>query len=93
MQTQPTSLALFNHGLQVTENHGEIHAEIHLPPGSIEVGGDNRKYLQDLRTTDPRQDKTRIEQTKGGLLADSYRWVLDNTDFQRWRNDGQSRLL
>ncbi|KAL2193976.1 heterokaryon incompatibility protein [Corynascus similis CBS 632.67] len=35
----------------------------------------NRKYLQDLRTTDPRQDKTRIEQTKGGLLADSYRWI------------------
>ncbi|KAL2192296.1 NACHT domain-containing protein, partial [Corynascus similis CBS 632.67] len=49
--------------------------------------------LKDLRTTDPRDDKTRIEQTKGGLLADSYRWVLDNTDFRRWRDDGQSRLL
>ncbi|KAK4245554.1 hypothetical protein C7999DRAFT_34042 [Corynascus novoguineensis] len=89
MQTQPTSLALVNHGLQLTQNYGEIH----LPPGSIGVERENRAYLRDLRATDPRQDKTRIEQDKGDLLVDSYRWVLDNTDFQRWRNDGQSRLL
>jgi hypothetical protein len=49
--------------------------------------------LADLRATDPRDDKTRIEQTKGGLLADAYRWVLDNADFRQWRDDGQSRLL
>ena len=53
----------------------------------------NRKYLEDLRTTDPRHDKTRIEKIKGGLLIDSYRWVLENHDFQRWRDDEQSRLL
>ncbi|EXL51561.1 hypothetical protein FOCG_09485 [Fusarium oxysporum f. sp. radicis-lycopersici 26381] len=35
----------------------------------------------------------RIEQTKGGLLEDSYCWILKNTDFQQWRNDEQSRLL
>jgi hypothetical protein len=51
------------------------------------------RCLADLRCTDPRHDKTRIEQTKGGLLADSYRWVLDNADFRQWRDDGQSRLL
>jgi hypothetical protein len=50
------------------------------------------KCLQDLRPTDPRDDKKRIEDTKGGLLKDSYRWILDNSDFQRWRND-QSPLL
>jgi hypothetical protein len=50
--------------------------------------------LQDLRaTTDPREDKKRIEDTKGGLLADSYRWVLEHSDFRQWRNDKQSRLL
>ncbi|KAL2168367.1 hypothetical protein VTG60DRAFT_7345 [Thermothelomyces hinnuleus] len=37
------------------------------------LGEKNLKYLKDLCTTDPRHDKTRIEQTKGGLLADSYR--------------------
>ena len=51
------------------------------------------KCLQDLRLTDPRDDKKRIEATKGGLLADSYRWILENPYFQQWRYDEQSRLL
>jgi hypothetical protein len=49
--------------------------------------------LRDLRATDPRKDKERIEDTKGGLLADSYRWVLDNTTFQQWQQDPHNRLL
>jgi hypothetical protein len=48
---------------------------------------------QDIRLTDPRDDKKRIEETKGGLLADSYRWVLDNTAFRQWHDDQPSRLL
>ncbi|OCK86209.1 hypothetical protein K432DRAFT_399650, partial [Lepidopterella palustris CBS 459.81] len=51
------------------------------------------KCLRDLRSTDPNDDKKRIESTRGGLLEDSYRWILDNLDFQRWRNEDQSRLL
>ncbi|KUJ23842.1 uncharacterized protein LY89DRAFT_726897 [Mollisia scopiformis] len=38
-------------------------------------------------------DKVRIEDRKGGLLRDSYRWVLDNSEFQRWRNGKHSQLL
>ncbi|KAJ0165378.1 Vegetative incompatibility protein HET-E-1 [Colletotrichum tanaceti] len=53
----------------------------------------NRDFLKDLHVTDPRDDKTRIERTKGGLLRDSYRWILDHDDFCRWRDDDQSRLL
>jgi hypothetical protein len=49
--------------------------------------------LRDLRPTDPRKDKERIEQAKGGLLEGSYRWVFDNASFQQWRNDPHSRLL
>jgi hypothetical protein len=49
--------------------------------------------LKDLRTTDPRHDKKRIEKMKGGLLADLYRWVLHHDEFQRWRDDRQSPLL
>jgi Cdc6-like AAA superfamily ATPase len=52
-----------------------------------------QECLHDLRATDPRNDKKRIEETKGGLLADSYRWVLDNTAFQQWRQEPHSRLL
>ena len=49
--------------------------------------------LRDLHVSDPRNDKKRIEETKGGLLQDSYRWVLDNEDFRRWRSTDQSRIL
>jgi hypothetical protein len=51
------------------------------------------KCLHDLRLTDPRDDKKRLEDTKGGLLKDSYCWVLNNANFQQWRNDPQSQLL
>jgi hypothetical protein len=49
--------------------------------------------LRDLRPTDPRKDKQRMEETKGGLLEGSYRWVLNNHSFQQWHNDPQSQLL
>ncbi|KAL2137517.1 hypothetical protein VTI28DRAFT_9259 [Corynascus sepedonium] len=53
----------------------------------------SQQCLKHLRVTNPRDDKRRIEQTKGGLLADSYRWVLDNADFRQWHDDRESRLL
>ncbi|KAF2788430.1 NACHT-domain-containing protein [Melanomma pulvis-pyrius CBS 109.77] len=49
--------------------------------------------IRDLRPSDPRNDKKRIEDTKGGLLEGSYRWVLDNSSFQQWHDDPQSQLL
>jgi predicted protein tyrosine phosphatase len=54
---------------------------------------EQEECLRDLYATDPRKDKKRIEETKGGLLADSYRWVLDNTTFQQWRQDMHNHLL
>ena len=53
----------------------------------------DKKCFQDLHLTDPRDDKTRIEHQKGGLLQDSYRWIFHNADFREWREDRQSRLL
>ncbi len=49
----------------------------------IAKSSEDKDCLQHLRLTDPRHDKTRIEQTKGGLLQDSYRWILDNNDFRQ----------
>ena len=49
--------------------------------------------LTDLLLTDPRDEKIRIERTKGGLLKDSFRWILDNSEFQRWHRGNQSQLL
>ncbi|KAF2630201.1 beta transducin-like protein HET-E4s [Macroventuria anomochaeta] len=51
------------------------------------------KCVQDIHSTNPHNDKKRIEETKGGLLEDSYRWVIDNTTFQQWKQDLHNRLL
>lgn len=52
-----------------------------------------QKCIQDVRLTDPRDDKTRIEETKRGLLRESYRWILDNASFTQWHRDPSSQLL
>jgi archaellum biogenesis ATPase FlaH len=52
-----------------------------------------KQCIQDLCGTDPRNDKKRIEDTKGGLLRDSYRWVFHNDSFRQWHEDSQSWLL
>ncbi len=48
-----------------------------------EVINKREKCVQDLRLTDPRDDKKRIEDTKGGLLEGLYHWILENADFQQ----------
>ena len=53
----------------------------------------DKQCLKDLRVTDPRMDKKEIEERKGGLLRDSYAWIREHADFQRFRNDEASRLL
>ncbi|KAJ4020344.1 hypothetical protein NW761_014796 [Fusarium oxysporum] len=79
-----------NLGFQLGANNGTI--------GNIvfNINNTRDRCLKDLRLTDPRQDKERIKDIKGGLLEDSYKWILSQPDFQRWRHDdddGQSRLL
>ncbi|KAK3307177.1 NACHT domain-containing protein [Chaetomium strumarium] len=93
-------LGIFNIHMPLIYGEGENNAFRRLRDEISKASRAERVYdqaddrcLADLRCTDPRHDKMRIEQTKGGLLADSYRWVLDNADFRQWRDDGQSRLL
>ncbi|RKL32516.1 Vegetative incompatibility protein HET-E-1 [Fusarium proliferatum] len=67
----------------ITHNHGR---------GSEDDGA--KKYLDALRSTDPRDDKARIEQTNGGLLKDSYVWILESPEFITWRDESKTgRLL
>jgi hypothetical protein len=51
------------------------------------------KCIRDLCITNPHDDKQRIEETKGGLLEESYRWILENSDFEHWRSTQQNALL
>jgi hypothetical protein len=60
---------------------------------SMQLVREDHQCLKDLRLTDPRDDKTRIEKTKGGLLDDSYQWILNHPDFRQWRDDEHGRLL
>ncbi|KAL7931195.1 Pfs, NACHT and WD domain protein [Trichoderma chlorosporum] len=50
---------------------------------------------RDLRSTDPRDDKIRIEQTKGGLLRELYSWIIEKDKFKLWYDDDdtQGQLL
>ncbi|KAM0443818.1 hypothetical protein ACHAO4_010354, partial [Trichoderma viride] len=77
-------------GDNTTINQGDVH--YHSPNDKTQEAND-MKCLTDLRSTDPRDDKTRIEATKGGLFNDSYRWIIEHRDFRKWRDDERSRLL
>ncbi|KKF92466.1 Vegetative incompatibility protein HET-E-1 [Ceratocystis platani] len=53
----------------------------------------DNECLRDLYTTDPRTDKKDIQDKKGGLLKDSYKWILEHKDFQKFRNETESQIL
>jgi hypothetical protein len=76
--------------ITVKNIEGDGNANIHVGPRYYQT---EDRCLTDLRSTDPRDDKSRIELNQGGLLEDSYCWILDDADFRRWRHDEQSRLL
>jgi hypothetical protein len=86
-----------NSGIQVAKNYGPITANLStcriinaiisvtnlgLPQGQPEKLLD-QACLRDLRTTNPYDDKERIKKTNGGLLRDSYRWILENEAFRK----------
>ncbi|KAL2782344.1 NACHT domain-containing protein [Aspergillus keveii] len=67
-----------------------------IPPksvGSIVFTDEDKACLRDLLVTDPEAERRRIEATKGGLLHDSFRWVLENAEFRKWHSSSQSQLL
>jgi hypothetical protein len=51
------------------------------------------QIMKNMHETDPRDDKTRIQDAKGGLLRDTYLWILDHDHFRKWRRNRQSQLL
>jgi hypothetical protein len=78
------------YGEGTEEAFRRLHDKIRSQEESVRQ---REECLRDLRPTDPRNDKKRIEDAKGGLLEGSYRWVLENSSFQQWHNDPQSQLL
>ncbi|KAH6889391.1 hypothetical protein B0T10DRAFT_572778 [Thelonectria olida] len=74
-------------GIMNSIGHAAVEGNSELQVGNTYINNysepNRNRCIADLRLTDPRDDKTRIEQTKGGLLKDSYCWILDNDDFQQ----------
>ncbi|KAF4417603.1 Vegetative incompatibility protein HET-E-1 [Colletotrichum fructicola] len=79
--------------LQVLENTAKSQLEELQDIKDAILDQEKSECLKSLSQTNPYHDKKRIEETKGGLLKDSYGWVVDHHDFLQWRNDPQSRLL
>ncbi|KAJ5569066.1 hypothetical protein N7450_011552 [Penicillium hetheringtonii] len=82
-----TSFGDSNFGLQAAVINGNVTAQF-LQSESL-----NQACLRDLRTTNPHHDKDRIQNTNGGLLKESYCWILHNEEFQEWQNDQSNCLL
>lgn len=88
---------------QLTDAAKRMHMNLDSVSSAIrdQTGKSEQRYnddkdiecIQALRETDPRDDKSRIENAKGGLLRDSYRWILHNDDFLRWHGDPEHQLL
>ncbi|KAF2266729.1 hypothetical protein CC78DRAFT_124362 [Lojkania enalia] len=74
-----------------TNIYGDIYGDVHFPDSPGEPA--RNQCLRDLRVTNPREDRARIEKDKGGLLKDCYAWILDDPSFMRWETQGDSRLL
>ena len=72
-------LGIFGADMDLRYKEGSTRAFKRL---KSEISGPNI-CLQDLCSTDPHDDKKRIEDTKGGLLEGSYTWILENPDFQQ----------
>jgi hypothetical protein len=82
-------LGIFGVSIPLRYGEGKVNAFDRLQ-GAIDKLD---RCLKDLHLTDPRKDKKRIEDTKGGLLKDSYRWILGSSSFQQWNSSKESQLL
>jgi hypothetical protein len=85
-------LGIFEVSMPVVYGEGRTNAVRRLER-EIDDAWKDRECIHHLRLTDPRDDKKRIEETKGGLLEQSYYWILETPHFQQWCSNQQSRLL
>jgi hypothetical protein len=80
--------------ISILVNYGEGRTSaIRRLRKEIDDASKDKECLRHLYVTDPHADKIRIQETKGGLIQDSYHWILENYHFKQWRNDQQSNLL
>ncbi|KAF2994064.1 hypothetical protein E8E13_002329 [Curvularia kusanoi] len=89
MATNYSATYTHNHASDGTNHYGH---NIHNYFGGL-GNSDPQQCLRDLRVTDPREDRARIEGEKDRLLRECYAWILEDARYQRWRAQHASRLL
>ncbi|KAJ4864203.1 WD domain, g-beta repeat domain-containing protein [Trichoderma breve] len=85
----PGSIQNNNTGSQISAVGSNASVNFHYNRGST----NKHQCLVDLRSTNPRDDKARIEHSKGHLLPGSYQWVLENAAYQQWRRTENTQVL
>ena len=71
----------------------ELQATVRFVAGEVKFEEDDKQCLRNLRVTDPRDDKSRIEVGKDRLLEGSCSWILEDPAFIDWWTGDYSRLL
>ena len=71
----------------------KLPSTIQTAGAGVLLGENDKQCLRDLRLTDPRYDKKRIEASKDQLLEGSCSWVLEDRAFVDWWTRDDSRLL
>ncbi|OPB43187.1 hypothetical protein A0O28_0088230 [Trichoderma guizhouense] len=100
--TVQEDVRIFN-ALEIQKRLGELDSASQVLQGEMkDIWPTIKKYilsekeeqcLKDLRVTDPRDDKSRIEDTNGGLLQGAYGWAIKHGDFIAWRDDTTNHML
>ncbi|CAI7590969.1 unnamed protein product [Penicillium glandicola] len=67
--------------------------EYWTPAPSKILSDDDKQCLKDLLLTNPGVEKVRIESRKGGILYESFSWILKNPEIQDWLYNEENRLL
>lgn len=71
----------------------ELQATIRSVAVEVRFDENDKQCLRNLRLTDPRDDKSRIEASKDQLLEGSCSWILEDRAFVDWWTRDDSRLL
>ncbi|KAL2885559.1 Vegetative incompatibility protein HET-E-1 [Ceratocystis lukuohia] len=65
----------------------------HTEGQHYDMDENDKRCLSDLYVADPCTDKKAIESTKGGLLKDSYKWIISHNSFEQFRKGSESKIL
>lgn len=60
---------------------------------SADTSNADTSFLQEISKTDPVYDKKRILMLKGPLLKESFSWILEHEEFNKWRHTKESGVL